>query len=113
MARSLRDADSRYTAKEGEALSLLWGIKNTQADILKSSKSIFWTDHQPLCALSNYSVDSPFSPRLSRLLSHIVASNVEVRYIEGRHQVLADYLSRSEGNDRLTILSLSSIDCIC
>lgn len=96
MARSLRDAEAKYMPIEGEALALLWGIKNCQADILKSSRVTFWTDHQPLIgALRNYSVDSPFSPRLSRLLGNISAFAVPVSYIQGKYQILADYLSRS------------------
>lgn len=81
---------------EGEALAILWALKNTQLDIMKSSSVIFWTDHQPLIvALKNYSPTAPYPPRLARLLGNIMSFSIEVRYISGRHQILADFLSRS------------------
>lgn len=81
---------------EGEALAILWALKNKQLDIMKSSSVVFWTDHQPLIgALKSFSPTAPYSPRLARLLPNIMPFSIEVRYISGRHQILADFLSRS------------------
>lgn len=96
ISRSLRGAESKYAAIEGEALASLWVISQCHADILKSTSATLYTDHQPLIgALKNYSPQAPFSPRLARLLSKILSYNVDFKYISGKMQILADYLSRS------------------
>lgn len=96
LSRSLRGVESKYPAIEGEALASFWAISQCHADILKSTSATIYTDHQPLIgALKNYTPESPFSPRLSRLLAKILSYNVQFKYISGKAQILADYLSRS------------------
>ena len=51
------------------------------------------TDHKPLESIWKKSIPSA-SPRLQRLLLKMAKYNVEMRYIQGKTNVIADALSR-------------------
>lgn len=100
-SRSLKEAETRCPAIEAEATASLWIVSECHADILKASTTTVFTDHQPLVgALKNFSPEAPFSPRLSRLLGKLRSYNVEFKYLDGKHQIVADYLSRAHKGRR-------------
>lgn len=89
-SRSLKDAESRY--RRGSYSQFM----QCQPDIIKSSKTIIYNDHQPLVgAYKKYSPEAQFSSRLSRILAMISIFVVQFKYIDGQSQILADFISRS------------------
>lgn len=59
-------------------------------DIMRTTTAV-WTEHRPLIGtISNFSFDSPMTPRLKRFISMIKIYAVELQYI--KFQLLADML---------------------
>ena len=57
-----------------------------------------FTDHQPLVK-SLHKQSDPWSTRQQRHLSHISEHSTDIHHIAGKHNIIADYLSRSPISD--------------
>ena len=57
-----------------------------------------FTDHQPLVKPLRKQLD-PWSPRQQRHLSYISEHSTDIRHVTGKHNIIADYLSRSPISD--------------
>lgn len=93
ISKTAKGAEPSYVVIEGEACATLWIIRQSQKDIMRTKKTTVWTDHRPLIgAITNFSFDSPMTPRLKKFISMIKIYAVE---LSGKFQLLADLLSRN------------------
>ena len=66
-------------------------------------KVIIETDHKPLESIWKKTIMSA-SPRLQRLFLKMAKYDVEIRYIQGKTNVIADALSRVSYIDRKSVV---------
>ena len=91
-SRQLRGAEHRYSATGLEALALVATI-NYFSYNLYGTRFTAYTDHKPLEQLTT---STRLNPRLSRLAFKLQHWLVEIKYLPGQLNTLADALSREE-----------------
>ena len=91
-SRSLTETESRYSNIERELLAACWSLEKFNHYVF-GKKVIIETDHKPLESIWKKTIMSA-SPRLQRLLLKRAKYDVEIRYIQGKTNVIADALSR-------------------
>ena len=91
-SRSLTETESRYSNIERELLAACWSLEKFNHYVF-GKKVIIETDHKPLESIWKKTIMSA-SPRLQRLLLKMAKYDVEIRYIQGKTNVIADALSR-------------------
>jgi hypothetical protein len=85
------DTESRYSTFDRELLAAYAAIKNFR-HFYKGRAFQLWTDHKPLVtAISR--VSAPISPRQQRHLAFILEFNVQILYLPGLKNVVADFSS--------------------
>jgi hypothetical protein len=89
--RKLTKVERRYSTTERELLSIVYGYKICY-HLVYGRKIVFQTDHQPLVTLAK--LKEPFG-RLGRLFHYLVDVDFEIRFIPGRQNFLADFMSRA------------------
>ena len=95
-SRQLRGAEHRYSATELEALALVETIKHFSYHLYRRRFRAY-TDHKPLEQLTT---STRLNPRLSRLAFKLQHWPVEIQYLPGQLNTLADALSREEKTRR-------------
>ena len=91
-SRSLKDAETRYSQTEREALAIRWGVQKLRKYLLGAPRFQIITDHKPLQFMfSSGKQDLP--PRIERFIMDIQGYDWEVIYKPGKNNI-ADYLSR-------------------
>jgi hypothetical protein len=91
-SRKLTDTESRYSTFDLRLLAAQAAIKHFR-HFCEGRLFQLWTDHKPLVtALS--CVSTPISPRQQRHLAFISEFNVQLLYLPGLKNVVADFLSR-------------------
>ena len=80
----------RWPSIEKEAHTLLFGLRKFE-HLLFGNKVIVLCDHNPLSFLS---VTIPQSSKLIRWAIALTKFNLEIVHIEGKNNVVADFLSR-------------------
>jgi hypothetical protein len=91
-SRKLSDTESRYSTFDRELLAAFAAIRHFR-HFCEGRSFQLWTDHKPLVtALSRVSV--PISPHQQRHLAFISEINVQMLYLSGLKNVVADFLSR-------------------
>ena len=91
-SRQLRGAEHRYSATELEALALTETIKHFSYHLYGRSFTAF-TDHKPLVHLTQ---STRLNPRLARMAFKLQDWMLEIKYLPGDKNTLADALSREE-----------------
>jgi hypothetical protein len=91
-SRSLKDAETRYSQTEREALGIRWGVKKLRKYLLGAPKFQIVTDHRPLCPMFNKNKQD-LPPRIERFVMDIQGYDYEVVYQPGKNN-MADYMSR-------------------
>lgn len=89
-SRTLKGLEVNYYTTEQELLAIVWSLKKFRTHTL-GSKVIVRTDHQALIFLKTARF---LSGRVERWALALQGKNIEIEYIEGRKNLIADALSR-------------------
>ena len=90
LSRTLKDAETRYSVQEKEALAVVVALTKWE-HYLRGCHFVLETDHQSLI----YAKKSPDpSPRIARWMDTLAEYDYTPRYRKGDTNVVADYLSR-------------------
>ena len=89
-SRKLKPAEQNYPVHDREFLALVAALLHWKHYLCMESPVIY-TDHRPLVHLKK---QKNLNPRQIRWMEKIAAFNADIRYIQGRANVLADLLSR-------------------
>ncbi|XP_063951965.1 uncharacterized protein K02A2.6-like [Lytechinus pictus] len=92
-SRMLSDAESRYSVIEKEMLGLVFALEKWNQYTYGREITVF-TDHKPLKSICKKHLDRA-PKRLQGLLLRDLAYDIQVRYLKGKDNVLADALSRA------------------
>jgi cleavage and polyadenylation specificity factor subunit 1 len=92
ISKKLSPAQSRYSTFDKELLAIYLGIEKCRP-YLEGKPFVIYTDHKPL--LAGFSARADRSDRQARQLSYISEFSTDLKHIEGKHNVVADALSRS------------------
>ena len=92
-SKTFSTAEIKWPAYEREAYAIRWAVGRFE-DYVKAGKVIVVSDHLPLKAL--YKSTNPKVLRWSLFLQQF---DIDIRHINGEHNVLADWLSRSTSTE--------------
>lgn len=100
-SRALTDPETRYATIEKEMLAVVFALEKWHQFVF-GRHVVVKTDHKPLEAITKKPLDRA-PRRLQGMLLRSLAYDIEVQYVPGRTQHLADMMSRSylpaEGQD--------------
>uniref|UniRef100_A0AB38Z1R9 RNA-directed DNA polymerase n=1 Tax=Pitica errantivirus TaxID=3078414 RepID=A0AB38Z1R9_9VIRU len=88
-SRTLSDTESRYATNEKEALAIIWAV-NKFKPYLYGQKFTLITDHKPLTFIKTSDKNS----KILRWRLDLENYDYEIKYKEGKSNVVADALSR-------------------
>ena len=91
-SRALTDTEHRYSNTERELLGVVFGLKRLHHYTFGHSIPVE-TDHQPLTSIWKKTIATS-SPRQQRLLLRLAQYDVNIQYLRGKENVIADALSR-------------------
>ena len=91
-SRTLTDTECRYSNIERELLSVVFGLERLHHYTFGKPITVE-TDHQLLTSIWKKTIATS-SPRLQRLLLRLAQYDVNIEYLRGKENVIADALSR-------------------
>jgi hypothetical protein len=95
-SRCLNPAESRYAPVELECLGIQFAVEKCDFYLRGSPKTFkVVTDHRPLVGMWKKPLSETPNPRLQRIRLKTVGLNIVVEWQPGKHNVIADALSRS------------------
>ncbi|XP_058448821.1 uncharacterized protein LOC131428795 [Malaya genurostris] len=95
-SRGLVGAERRYHTIEKELLAIVWAV-NKFKHFIYNQKFIVYTDHRPLISIWHL---KETSPTLTRLRLKLQGLEIDIRYKQGKDNVVADFLSRLPEQDK-------------
>ena len=90
--RALTETEKRYSNIERELLAIVFALKRLNHYTLGRTITV-QSDHQPLQSIWKKSIVSA-SPRLQRLLLRLAHYDINIEFLHGKQNVIADALSR-------------------
>ena len=94
-SRHLTPAEAGYAAVEGEALAVVWCLKKARLLLLGCPNLTIVTDHRPLVKLlGDRALGEVVNPRLFRLKEKTLQYKFAIKYLPGKKNCAADFLSR-------------------
>ena len=94
-SRHLTPAETGYAPVEGEALAVAWCLHKARLFLLGCPNLTLVTDHRPLVGLLGDKALADISnPRLFRLKERTLIYQFTIRYLPGKKNCAADFLSR-------------------
>ena len=94
-SRHLTSAEAGYAPVEGEALAVAWCLRKARLFLLGCPNLILVTDHRPLVKLlGDRALNEVANPRLFRLKEKTLQYRFTIRYLPGKRNCAADFLSR-------------------
>lgn len=106
ISRSLTATEVRYSPIEGEALALVWAVDRLK-HLIMGSRTVVRTDHKPLIYIFKGAAHRAKLMRWALLLQKYT---LEVEYIEGKANVLADFASRMPLREWVGLLDEAAFD---
>ena len=103
-SKKLKKSEQKYSTFDRELLALYEAVRHFRY-FLEGRNFIMFTDHQPLVK-SLHKQSDPWSTRQQRHLSYISEHSTDIRHIAGKHNIIADYLSRSPISDTCNQISI-------
>ena len=92
VSRALTETEQRYSNIEREFLAIVFALERLNHYTFGRTVTV-QSDHQPLQSIWKKSVVSA-SPRLQRLLLRLAHYNLNIEFLRGKENVIADALSR-------------------
>ena len=92
MSRALTETEQRYSNIERELLAIVFALKRLNHYTFGRT-IIVQSDHQPLQSIWKKSIVSA-SPRLQRLLLRLAHYDINIEFLHGKENVIADALSK-------------------
>ena len=92
MSRALTETEQRYSNIERELLAIVFALERLNHYTFGRTVTV-QSDHQPLQSIWKKSVVSA-NPRLQRLLLRLVHYDLNIEFLRGKENVIADALSR-------------------
>ena len=90
-SRSLKPAETRYSAIELEALAIWWSVTQKFRSYIEGQQLFLETDHKPLISL----MKKPYhNARIERWMTTLQQYDMVIRHIPGKDNTTADALSR-------------------
>ena len=89
-SKKLNTAQQKYSAHDKEALAIYKALRYFRYYILGDKVNLL-TDHKPLISLMETS-EERMSEMKRRWISEIQAYNIQIDYIKGKYNNIADYL---------------------
>lgn len=93
-SKALNETQKRYAQIESEMLAIVFGCERFHQYVFANPKVTVETDHKPLLAIFNKSLNS-CPPRLQRMLIKLQQYSFDLVYKSGKELYIADTLSRS------------------
>ncbi|KAH9386269.1 uncharacterized protein NEMAJ01_1165, partial [Nematocida major] len=97
-SKKLLPAETRYTTEEQELFAVLCALRHFKAFVLGRPVKVF-TDHKNLLAFRDFNTS-----RAERWKMELMEYDVNLHYVPGKQNLLADYLSRAE--NKLYVMQL-------
>lgn len=94
-SRALIDTEKRYHIIEKELLAIVWAVEYFRHYIF-GQKFIIYTDHRPLISIWRL---KETSTTLTRLRLKLQGLDCDIRYKQGKENIVADFLSRLTYDD--------------
>ena len=91
-SRALTDTECRYSNIERELLGIVFGLERLHHYTFGKPITVE-TDYRPLTSIQKKTI-ATLSPRLQRLLLRLAQYDVQVEYLRGKENLIADTLSR-------------------
>ena len=92
ISRALTETEQRYSNIERELLAIVFALERLNHYTFGRTITV-QSDHQPLQSIWKKSIVST-SPRLQRLLLRLAHYNLNIEFLRGKENVIADALSR-------------------
>merc|ERR1712020_624705 len=107
-SRQLKKPERNYGTFDRELLGIHEAIKHFRYFLEGRTFTVF-TDHKPIIAALR-KVSEPVSGRQARQLAAIAEATTDVRHVEGKDNVVADTLSRTEPTVETTLQTDDTLD---
>ena len=92
VSRALTETEQRYANIERELLAIVFALERLKDNTFGRNITV-QSNHQPLQSIWKKSIVSA-SPRLQRLLLRLAHYNINIEFLWGKENVIADALSR-------------------
>ena len=92
-SRKLTPTECRYSQIEKEFLAIVFSLSKFRKLILGTKCEIF-TDHKPILAFFKKPIDR-LPIRIQKWIMHVQSYDIDLKFIEGRKNVVADAISRN------------------
>lgn len=93
-SKKLNKAQTKYSAYDRELLAIYESVKHFRF-MIEGRHFVIYTDHKPLTFAFNHT-DRQCSPRQFNHLDFVSQFTTDIRFIEGKNNVSADFMSRLE-----------------
>ena len=110
LSRALKDAETRYSATEKEALAVRWAVKKMSNLLLGGPQFKVITDHKPLQYMFGKK-GGEVPPRVERCIMDLQEYDYVVEYQPGK-TMIADFMSRNHTTMQMKLRNWWSIQSL-